>query len=185
MDDEHRRLAAKAKSGDREALNRLLEHHLGTVHKYVSMKIGPQQADVDDVVQDTLIAAAGSIRGLRGASKTEIAAWLLAVARHKIADHLRASYRHPHESIGESFPNPQAPVDQMVVELDRAERLRLALGRLTHEQEEVLVLRFVLGFPIHEVAEITGRPPGAVKSMQHRAIASLQQMLRAEEKAWR
>jgi DNA-directed RNA polymerase specialized sigma24 family protein len=45
-------------------------------------------------------------------------------------------------------------------------------------------LRFVLGFDINEVAQITRRPAGAVKSMQHRALASLQQKLPAEEGAW-
>jgi RNA polymerase sigma-70 factor (ECF subfamily) len=58
------------------------------------------------------------------------------------------------------------------------------LALLTPEQEEVLILRFVLGFGINEVAEITHRPSGAVKSMQHRALASLQQQLGAEAMAW-
>jgi RNA polymerase sigma-70 factor (ECF subfamily) len=75
-------------------------------------------------------------------------------------------------------------VDEQVADLDRAARLREALRGLTPEQEEVLMLRFILGFGINETAEITRRPPGAVKSMQHRALASLQEKLGPKESAW-
>jgi RNA polymerase sigma-70 factor (ECF subfamily) len=68
--------------------------------------------------------------------------------------------------------------------MQRGEQLREAMRLLTPEQEEVLTLRFVLGFGIDEVAEITRRPPGAVKSMQHRALASLYQKLGEEQAAW-
>jgi RNA polymerase sigma-70 factor (ECF subfamily) len=161
---------------------------LNTVHRFVSVKVGSEDADVDDIVQETLIGAAGSIGGLRGDSKAQVAAWLLSIARHKVADHLRVRYRHAHESLqaggDDRHADPTRPVDEVVVQRDRAERLRQALALLTPEQEEVLVLRFVLGFDINEVAQITRRPAGAVKSMQHRALASLQQKLPAEEGAW-
>ena len=71
-----------------------------------------------------------------------------------------------------------------MAERDQTARLREALRGLTPEQEEVLILRFILGFGINETAEITRRPAGAVKSMQHRALASLQQMLGPKESAW-
>lgn len=186
--DAHDSLAARAKSGDRGALNALLELHLNTVHRFISVSVGPENPDVDDIVQETLIGAVGSVRGLRGENKAQVTAWLLSIARHKLADHLRARYRQAHESLqaggGDQHADPARLVDEVVVERDRAERVRQALALLTPEQEEVLVLRFILGFDINEVAEITRRPAGAVKSMQHRALASLQQKLRAEEGAW-
>jgi RNA polymerase sigma-70 factor (ECF subfamily) len=166
----------------------LLERHLNTVYRFVSVKIGADHADLDDVVQETLIGAARSIAGLRGESDAQVAGWLLSIARHKVADHLRAKYSHPHESldaqVGEALADPAQPVDDKVAEQDRAVRLRDALRGLTPEQEEVLILRFILGFGINETAEITRRPPGAVKSMQHRALASLQQKLGPKESAW-
>jgi RNA polymerase sigma-70 factor (ECF subfamily) len=188
MDDERANLAAQAKSGNRPAVNALLERHLTTVYKFVAVKVGPDHPELDDIVQETLIGAAGSIRGLRGETDAQVAGWLLSIARHKVADHLRARYRNPHESLqtdaAGKLVDPTPPVDELVVERDRAERLREALKELTPEQEEVLILRFILGFGINEVAEITRRPAGAVKSMQHRALSSLQQKLGPEEAAW-
>src|ERR1700737_3087961 len=188
MSDGKDNLAAKAKAGDRTALNALLERHLNTVYRFVSVKIGAGHAELDDVVQEALIGAAWSIGGLRGESEAQVAVWLLSIARHKVADHLRAQYSRPHESldarVGDPLPDRAQSVDEQVAGLDRAARLREALRGLTPEQEEILMLRFILGFGINETAEITRRPPGAVKSMQHRALASLQQKLGTKESAW-
>jgi RNA polymerase sigma-70 factor (ECF subfamily) len=188
MGDGPNNLAAKARAGDRSALNALLERHLNVVYRFVSATLGPHDANLDDVVQETLLGAAKSVGGLRGESQAQVAGWLISIARHKVADHLRGQYNRAHESldgsIGEAVPDPMASVDQQVEERDRAVRLREALRELTPEQEEILMLRFILGFGIEEVAEITRRPPGAVKSMQHRALASLQRKLGQEEAAW-
>lgn len=188
VDDEQPNLASRAKAGNRDAVNALLERHLNTVHKFVAVKVGFEHPELDDIVQETLIGAAGSIGRLRGETDAQVAGWLLSIARHKIADHLRARYRNPHDSLqaasGDRLVDPQLPVDEQVAKLDRATRVREALKGLTPEQEEVLILRFILGFGINEVAEITRRPAGAVKSMQHRALASLQQKLGPEEAAW-
>jgi len=184
MDDEEPNLAARAKAGNRAAVNALLERHLTTVYRFVAVKVGPEHPELDDIVQETLIGAAGSIGRLRGETDAQVAGWLLSIARHKVADHLRARYRNPHESLPDKLVDPKPPVDEQVAERDRAARLRDALKGLTPEQEEVLILRFILGFGINEVAEITRRPAGAVKSMQHRALASLQQNLGPEEAAW-
>ncbi|MHB8611419.1 MAG: RNA polymerase sigma factor [Candidatus Dormibacteraceae bacterium] len=188
MDDETDRLAARAKAGDRQALNALLEGHLATVYRFVSVSMGANHPDLEDIVQETLIGAVGSIRALRGETNAQVAGWLISIARHKVADHLRASYSHPKDSLGgalgDKVASRERPVDDQVMELDRAERLRELLHLLTPEQEEILVLRFVLGFGISEVAEITHRPAGAVKSMQHRALASLSQKMGPELVAW-
>jgi RNA polymerase sigma-70 factor (ECF subfamily) len=164
-----------------------MELHVNTVHKFVAVKIGPENVDVDDIVQETLIGAVSSVARLRGVSRPLVAAWLLSIARHKIADHLRARYRDRdrHHELDAGLADPAPPVDEVVVQADRAERVRLALGLLTPEQEEVLVLRFVLGFGLQDVADMTRRPLGAVKSMQHRGLATLHQRLSEEEPAWR
>ena len=61
-------------------------------------------------------------------------------------------------------PEPWEPIDPALVS---------AIGRLTPDQREVVVLRFVADLPIEAVARITGRTTGAVKALQHRALAQL------------
>jgi RNA polymerase sigma-70 factor (ECF subfamily) len=59
------------------------------------------------------------------------------------------------------------------------------MSNLTAEQEEVLVLRFVLGFDGDQTAAITQRTLGAVKALQHRGLASLERLLQREGTEWR
>src|SRR4030081_1620848 len=99
MTDGHNSLAIRAKADDQTALNALLEAHLATIYRFVSMKMGSGHPELDDIVQETLIGASASIRALRGETNAQVAGWLLSIARYKIADHLRARYSHPHDSL--------------------------------------------------------------------------------------
>jgi RNA polymerase sigma-70 factor (ECF subfamily) len=51
------------------------------------------------------------------------------------------------------------------------------IENLSHEQQQVLTLKFVFSFSNGEVATILGKSEGAVKSLQHRALVSLQKQL--------
>jgi RNA polymerase sigma-70 factor (ECF subfamily) len=176
-------LVDRAKRGDRAALEELLEKHLSMVYRFVTVRLGAQRADVEDVVQETLIGAAGSIHSLRADRDGSVPKWLLAIARHKLADHYRRSSAIPPAGAdgGAIAADHQvADVTEIAEAWDRRRRLREALRELTAEQSEVLEMRFILGFDLGEVAAITGRSIGAVKALQHRGLASLEKLLASE-----
>jgi RNA polymerase sigma-70 factor (ECF subfamily) len=175
-------LVERAKNGDGQALDSLLERHLPMVYRFITMRLGRDYADVDDVVQETLIAAASSIMSLRAERDGAVPAWFLTIARHKVADHLR---RPPAHQLDADAVDSTSDVQQIVSDRDRDRRLREALTRLTSEQEEVLVLRFVLGFDLDQTSGITGRTVGAVKALQHRGLASLEKIIEGEGLEWR
>jgi RNA polymerase sigma-70 factor (ECF subfamily) len=60
--------------------------------------------------------------------------------------------------------------------LGRQSMLEL-IETLSPEQQQVLTLKFVFSFSNGEVATILGKTEGAVKSLQHRALASLQKQI--------
>jgi RNA polymerase sigma-70 factor (ECF subfamily) len=170
-------LVERAKNGDGQALDTLLELHLPMVYRFVTMRLGRDDAAVDDVVQETLIAASTSIKSLRAEREGAAPAWFLTIARHKVADHLRRAPRH---ELAAEAVRATTDVQQIVSDRDRDRRLREAMTQLTSEQEEVLVLRFVLGFDLEQTSAVTGRTIGAIKALQHRALASLQRLVRGE-----
>lgn len=51
------------------------------------------------------------------------------------------------------------------------------LADLAPEQREVLTLRIVGDLTVEQVAEVLGKSPGAVKSLQHRGVAALRRRL--------
>ena len=60
--------------------------------------------------------------------------------------------------------------------IGRKSMLRL-IEDLSHEQQQVLTLKFVFNFSNGEAATILDKSEGAVKSLQHRALASLQKRI--------
>ena len=93
-------------------------------------------------------------------------------------DHFRATRRwQPEEDVpeqpGEEEPSAEAEAMQVI---GRQSMLELIDG-LSHEQQQVLTLKFVFNFSNADVATILEKTEGAVKSLQHRALVSLQKQI--------
>jgi RNA polymerase sigma-70 factor (ECF subfamily) len=175
-------LVKRARHGERQALESLLEQHLPMVYRFVGMRLGREHPDLDDVVQETLVAAASSIGTLRAEREGSVPVWFLTIARHKVADHFRKPAVAPVDL--EAVALSEDP-EHIAGERDRERRLREAMRNLTPDQEEVLMLRYVLGFDGVQVAAITGRTVGAIKALQHRGLASLGRLMRENAEEWR
>jgi RNA polymerase sigma-70 factor (ECF subfamily) len=123
--------------------------------------------DPEDVLSEVFLQVARSLPRFRGADD-EVRPWVFTIARNRAIDDRRRRGRRPsvpRAVLPERSARPAAePIDPALV---------AALGRLTPEQQEVVVLRFVADLPLEEVASITHRTAGAVKAMQHRALAQL------------
>jgi RNA polymerase sigma-70 factor (ECF subfamily) len=184
MDD----LVARAKRGDRKALEGLLEKHLTVVYRFVAVKLGPQNPAVEDVVQETMISSLGGVSRLRGDDDMAFARWLLGIARYKVADHLRDAYARPSVPLGnfgDGAPRDDvASPEDIVAGRARGKELWTALKELTPEQEEVLTLKFVLGYDNDQIARMTHRTVGAVKALQHRGLGALERLLGSRREAW-
>jgi RNA polymerase sigma-70 factor (ECF subfamily) len=180
-------LVLRARSGERVALETLIDRHMPAAYRLTALRLGPGDPAVEDVVQEALISVVTSVSRLRGDTEAAFVAWLLSITRHRIADHLREVRARRTDTVDQIPEPPGGAVvvpDEVVAGRERGEALRAALAQLTADQEEILVLRFVLGYGNEEVAAITGRTVGAVKSMQHRGLASMARMLTSEDGTW-
>ena len=165
-----------ARRGDANGWDVLFERFHADVHAYALARLG-HWADADDVTQETFVAAVGSIRSLRDGQEPVVQAWLLHICRHKVVDHIRRKSRHQRTV---DLGVPAAPDPAAVAEIRlRADEMRDAMRELTEDQRDILVRRFVLDHSLEEVAAGTRRSVGAVKSMQHRALAALKRTLGA------
>jgi RNA polymerase sigma-70 factor (ECF subfamily) len=123
--------------------------------------------DPEDVLSEVFLQVARSLPRFRGADD-EVRPWVFTIARNRAIDDRRRRARRP--LLARAAP-PDRPARPPAEPIDPA--LVAALGRLTPEQREVVVLRFVADLPLEEVASITHRTAGAVKAMQHRALDQL------------
>ena len=106
-----------------------------------------------------------------------LAPWLYCTARNLVIDHYRRQqYRNHlpiHDEVIESPNNTAEATDSRM----SAHQLRKALQELTPDQRQVILLKFMEGLSNQEVADILSKPVGAVKSLQHRALNALRDIL--------
>jgi RNA polymerase sigma-70 factor (ECF subfamily) len=98
-----------------------------------------------------------------------------------VVDYFRSHPKHleeVHEFIADERNDPVAHAE--IAEQQR--RLRKAIARLTPEQQQVVILKFGQEMTNAEVARIMNKPEGAVKALQHRALANLREWLGATER---
>lgn len=127
--------------------------------------------DPEDVLSEVFLQVARSLPRFRG-SDDEVRPWVFTIARHRAIDDHRRRLRRPTRADA-AVPDV---ADQPAPEPPDPDLLH-ALDRLTPDQREVITLRFVADLSLDDVAAITGRTPGAVKSMQHRALEQLGRIL--------
>ena len=144
------------------------------VHAYALARLGTWE-DAQDVAQETFVAAVGSLRSLRDDHEPVVQAWLLHICRHKVVDRLRrrGRERRPMDLEVVDARDPAAAAEMRI----QADEVRHAMTGLTEEQRDILVQRFILDRSLEDVAASTRRSVGAVKSLQHRALASLRRIL--------
>jgi RNA polymerase sigma-70 factor (ECF subfamily) len=173
-------LVEAALRGDPAGWNGLFDRFHPTVHRYALARTGDRTA-AEEVAQEVFVAAVGTLGRLRERSEAGIEGWFVGIARFKLVDRARRRARDQRLAIPAAL-SPDAA--ELATSSLAARELRAAMDELTEEQRDVLVRRFVLDQSLEQVAAATGRRVGAVKAMQHRALAALGRRLGAAE-AWR
>jgi RNA polymerase sigma-70 factor (ECF subfamily) len=173
----HRRTAEEAappagvealKRHDAEAWTSLFEEAYPLVFRAALATVGERTA-AEDVAAQVFADAIAGIGRYRDRGYP-ILTWLLKITRNRCVDRFRAQQRELPATIEPSVAGPESSL---------ASALSL-LAHLTYDQRIVVHLRFVEGMPIDEVARLTHRTPGAVKSLQHRALGRLRTILEEE-----
>jgi RNA polymerase sigma-70 factor (ECF subfamily) len=191
------RLAARIAAGDEGAFVIAYDRHSAFVFGSVSRFMGDREAAAE-VVQDafvTLWRRASQFDARAGSMLT----WLLAIARHRAIDRLRAEGRRPIRDAlhidaltteagpGSSASRPGLP-QELVADATTdpgavADRrwtqsvVRTGISQLPDNEREVIVLGYALDLSQAQIAERTEWPLGTVKSRTRRALAQLRQHL--------
>lgn len=158
----------RAKAGDRQALEELLEEVAPLVYRFGS-RMCRHEADAEDVVQDTLLSIASHLNEFEG--RSSLSSWVFALARTACARKRRGLKHRPHlpeEAAGERAADGLGP-DTALEQRELRAQLEAALDALSYEHREVLLLRDVEGLTAPEVAAALGTSVDAVKSRLHRA----------------
>src|SRR5690242_13154142 len=171
-----RRLVDRAQQGDRDALEELYLIHFDRIYSYLHMSVGNRH-DAEDLTTQTFLKMLEAIGRFQWRS-APFSAWLFRIAHNLAMDHFRASRRWQPE---EDVPEPEGAAessaeDEALQAIGRRSMLEL-IENLSLEQQQVLMLKFLFNFSNAEAGTVLDKSEGAVKSLQHRALASLQKQL--------
>ena len=177
-----RALVDRAQKGDRSALEELYLIHFDRIYSYLHVSVGNRH-DAEDLTTQTFLKMLESIGKFRWQS-APFSAWLFRIAHNLAMDHFRATKRwQPEEEVPEPEPDESTSAEAGALEsIGRKSMLEL-IEDLSPEQQQVLTLKFVFNFANAEAATILGKTEGAIKSLQHRALVSLQKQLEKREAA--
>ena len=173
-----RRLVELGQQGDRAALEELYLLHFDRIYSYLHMSLGNRH-DAEDLTTQTFLKMLESIGRFKWQS-APFSAWLFRIAHNLAMDHFRANRRwQPEEEVPEPAPPEESSAEAEAMHAIGRQSMLELIEDLSSEQQQVLALKFVFNFSTGEAATILGKTEGAIKSLQHRALVSLQKQISA------
>ena len=164
-------LISRFLGGDELAFRELYLRHTPRLRMIVHRLLGEaRRAELDDVVQETWLAACRGVHRYVGDAK--FASWLTTIG-------IRTAYsRFPRRAeadtaLFDALPAPSGGAPGSIIDLERA------LSRLPDYQRAVVVLHDVEGFTHEEIARQLGIATGTAKATLSRARATLRRLLNA------
>jgi len=171
-------LVAEAIGGDKVAFTRLYDTYYDRVYRHILYRV-PNTHDAEDLTQVVFLQAWRAIDKyqLKG---SPFIAWLLTIAHNSVMTFYRRSRPTSpldydiREDSRESDPEQSAETG-----FDR-QRLREAMRHLRPEHQQVVTMRFLENLAHRDIAMALGKTEGAVRVLQHRALAQLRRVLEGE-----
>jgi RNA polymerase sigma-70 factor (ECF subfamily) len=166
----------RAQNGDREALGALYDEYHAGVFRFLWARVGERQV-AEDLTGDVFLRMLNSLPQYRPMGGIPFQAWLYGIARHRLVDYYRQDKNRATTSLEAA---PLAADDELGASAERhltLETVMQALTGLEPAQREVIGLRFINGLSLRETAQAMGRSEGAVKALQHRALAAVRSLV--------
>jgi RNA polymerase sigma-70 factor (ECF subfamily) len=174
-----RRLIQRAIAYDEEALTALYRHYADLIYRYIYYRVGDPTV-AEDLLGDVFVRVLQDLPTYRDTG-APFEAWLYRIAHARVVDYHRRQKVRQTVPLDDRLPaaeeaNPQAQISQ----LDESRQIWNAFNRLTGEQQQVISLRFIAGYSSAQVAQALDKTEGAVKALQHRALAALRRLVEQE-----
>jgi len=170
-------LLAAAQAGDRRAYAAFLAAVLPLLRAMGRGKLN-SPADLDDFVQDTLL----SLHQARATYQPgrPVLPWLQAIARNRLSDALRRTYRRREVESQGHDPEMLENVPHLPGDDGEGRELAPLLAQLPDRQRAALAMLKIRGMSLRDASAESGISVGALKVAVHRGIANLRQMLDRE-----
>ena len=164
---------------DEAALAEVYDTWAPAIYRYAYRLMGDPDS-AQEIVAETFQRLLAALKNGSGPDEN-ISAWLYRVAHNLAIDVYRKNSHHELVPLEETHL-PQADTGESAyIQMEQAARVRKALWKLTGDQRKVILLRYLEELSSEETARILGKPVGAIKSLQHRALSALRKHMVEED----
>ncbi len=164
------------------AFSELYQRHVQRVYRYVLVRVGGNVQDAQDLTSQTFLAAMEGLKSYR--STQPFVAWLLGIARHKVADQFRR--QKPQVELETAVFLPHTPSDDPDEQLDQQldiARVTRKLQTIAPDRAEVITLRLMAGLEVADIARMLGKNDAAVRMLLFRGLRDLQTQLNVTQES--
>lgn len=171
-------LLGPAREFDLNALTQIYDSCSSELYRYAIRRLN-DPATAEECVAETFSRFLQALRDRRGPNKF-VRAYLYRIAHNWIINLYRQAPKSEDE-LSEEHPDEHNNPETLSGAHQSKAGLQEAIRSLTPDQQQVIILRYMEGWEHEEIARSLKKPVGAIKSLQHRALASLQKRLCREE----
>lgn len=178
-------LVARCLDGDESAWEELVKTHTRRVYG-ICLRFTGKDSEAQDLTQDVFLRVFRTVRSFRS-GEGSFSVWLARLTRNLLIDHYRRTKKERvTDSIEDQLPmleertRVETRTEAVLAGREAGEALQRALGRLSPELRETVILRDLEELEYREVAQILGVPEGTVKSRLNRGRAELARVLRRQ-----
>lgn len=176
-------LLDRARNGDADALNELIDRYLPRLTRWASGRLPPaarHMLDTADIVQDAMLKTVRNLGGMVVENDGALQAYLRQALVNRLADAYRGSRRQANDTVLLSdVESPEASPLEAAIGSEAAQRYERGLAKLKESDRTAVILRVELCYGYDQIAEMLGKSSAAsARVAVSRALARLAEEMR-------
>jgi RNA polymerase sigma-70 factor (ECF subfamily) len=175
------KLVKQAQLGDSEAFGEVYDRLVVSIYRYIYYRVSKSEAE--DLTENVFLKAWEKRKSYRKQAGNSFTSWLYRIAHNAVVDYYRAKAKTDNVELSEDLPNESSDIDPNKTTQRNFDTIDLAyyIRQLPSLQQQVIILKFVNGLTNEEISEILDKNLGALRVIQHRALARLKELLETRE----
>ena len=184
MKDQQEEIALiDAAKNDPAAFGELYKRYVDRIYNYIFFRTGSVK-DAEDLTGRVFFKAMNHIKGYKHMG-LPFSAWLYRIAHNLVANYHRDRTRKQEISLddlpGQILPRSDQQPESSAVYSQEVDRLLATIHKLSPIRQELIILKFVDQLSNAEIGKVLRKSEGAVKSLYHRTLIELREILNTEE----
>ena len=181
MSKEDGRMVEAVLEGQVDAFSLLLDKYYSMIYKYFAVMLSPGDEKVEDLCQDTFLAAFKGLSSLE--NKEQFKSWIFGIASNKLKTEFRK--RKKERDIEASITDEEKIREEELANEIQEERVRemvwKGLARLDKKMKDVITLKYFANLSYEEIGEALDIPKSTVRGRMYRAYQTLRTIFKEEQ----